>query len=244
MSRMRPQIRNPAAASRGFTLVEMAIGMLVIALLIGSILVPLQTQVEQRKVSETEKALSEIKEALMGYALTQGNLPCPAVSAADGSEDRTAGVCTGGKRQGFIPWATLGAPKLDSWGRIYRYSVTPAFANSGTKFTLATPRDILIQTRDGAGAVVPLSNANDIPAVAYSFGKNGYWGNMENGSAIGDVSLANADEDVNGNGTGQVFFSRTTTQNTGADGGEFDDLVAWLSPSVLFSRMVAAGRLP
>lgn len=228
----------------GFTLVEMAIGMLVIALLIGSILVPLQAQVEQRKVSETEKALSEIKEALIGYALVQGNLPCPAISALDGLEDRTTGACTASKRQGFLPWATLGTPKLDAWGRIYRYSVTLNFANSGTKFTLATARDIQIQTRDESGAIQLLSNVDDIPAVVYSVGKNGYWGNMENGSAIGDVSPANADEDLNGNGTGRIFFSRTTTQNTGANGGEFDDLVAWLSPSVLFSRMVAAGRLP
>ena len=244
MSRLHSGARPPWTSARGFTLVEMAIGMLVIALLIGSILVPLQTQVEQRKISETEKALSEIREALVGYALMHGNLPCPAISALDGTEDRTTGVCTGGKRQGFLPWATLGTPKLDSWGRIFHYSVTPAFANSTTKFTLATARDISIQTRDDAGNPIALSNADDIPAVVSSFGRNGYWGTMENGSAIGDVSPANADEDANGNGTGEDFFSRTATQNTAVTGGEFDDLVTWLSPSVLFARMVAAGRLP
>ncbi len=41
----------------GFSLVELAIAIFVIALLLGSILIPLSTQVEQRKTSETQKAL-------------------------------------------------------------------------------------------------------------------------------------------------------------------------------------------
>ena len=29
-----------------------------------------------------------------------------------------------------------------------------------------------------------------------------------------------------------------------APNGEFDDIVVWLSPNILFNRMIAAGRLP
>ena len=236
-----------AAASHGFSLVELAIAIFVITLLLGSILVPLSTQVEQRKTSETQKTLDEIKEALLGYALANGYLPCPAISATDGSEDRPGpGACTGGKRQGFLPWATLGTSKLDSWGHIFRYSVTPAFTNSTTLFTLSTARDISIRTRDATGAVVNLSNANDIPVVTFSVGRNGNWGTLDGGTTVGDLSATNADEDTNndGGGNGRVYFSRTTTDNTAATGGEFDDIVVWLSTSVLLNRMVAAGRLP
>lgn len=241
---------DPKTGSRGFTLVELAIGILVIALLLGSILVPLSTQVEQRKISETEKALSEIREALLGFALAQGYLPCPARSATDGAEDRTGTGCTlvsgSPKRVGFLPWTTLGSPKLDAWGRVYRYSVTPAFTNStgANLFTLTTARDISIDTRNAAGAVTDVSNANDIPLVVFSVGRNGNWGMIDNGTAIGDFSSSNVDEDTNGNGTGQVYFIRTMTDNTATTGGEFDDIVTWLSPNVLFNRMVAAGRLP
>lgn len=230
----------------GFTLVELAIAIFIITLLLGSILVPLSTQVEQRKVSETQKALNEIKEALLGYALANGHLPCPAISATNGSEDRTGPVCTFAKREGFLPWAALGTSKLDSWGRIYKYSVTPAFSNSATPFTLSTFRDISIRTRDATGTVVNLSNANDIPTLVFSVGRNGNWGTLDIGTSVGDLSATNADEDTNndGGGTGQNYFSRTTSDNTTATGGEFDDIVVWLSTSVLLNRMVAAGRLP
>ncbi len=238
--------RNPARArARGFTLVEMAIGILVIALLLGSILVPLSTQVEQRKVSETQKALDEIREALLGYAITQGYLPCPAVSAANGAEGpRTNGVCN--SRRGFLPWAALGSPKLDAWGRVYLYSVSSKFSKAppATRFTLGTERDITIQTRNAAGSLINLSNEDDTPVVILSVGKNGNWGTIDEGTATGDASGTNTDEDTNGNGTGEFFVSRTLTESTGVAGGEFDDIVAWLSPNVLFNRMVAAGQLP
>jgi prepilin-type N-terminal cleavage/methylation domain-containing protein len=232
---------------RGFTLVEMAIGILVIALLLGSILVPLSTQVEQRKISETQKALDEIREALLGFALTQGYLPCPAVSATNGAEgSRTNGVCD--NRMGFVPWGALGSPKLDAWGRIFLYSVTPAFSNAppAARFSLGTGRDITIETRDNAGTLINLSVNSNIPAVILSVGRNGHWGTIDDGTTTGDASGTNIDEDANqdGNGSGRDFIVRTQTDNSGAAGGEFDDIVAWLSPNVLFNRMVAAGQLP
>ncbi|HWA14328.1 MAG TPA: type II secretion system protein [Burkholderiales bacterium] len=246
MTSLNRSFVSVANSPKGFTLVELAIGMLVIALLLGSILVPLSAQVEQRKVAETQKVLEETREALLGFAVTQGYLPCPAVSAANGDEDRSAGTCTGGKRQGFVPWALLGTPKLDAWGHIFRYSVSPTFSTSVAPFSLASTRDITIRTRDSSGALTNLSNLNAIPAVVLSVGKNGYWGTIDNGTNVGDKlgTPDNVDEDTNGNGSGQVFVSRTITDNANATGGEWDDIVIWLSPNVLFNRMVAAGKLP
>lgn len=227
----------------GFSLVELAIGILVIALLLGSILVPLSTQVEQRKISETQKALGEIKEALIGFALTQGYFPCPAASTTNGSEGmRTTGVCN--DRQGLLPWAALGTPKLDAWGHAFRYSVSPNFSNSTSRFSMTSAADISIDSRDATGTVVDLSNANEIPVVVYSVGRNGNWGTNDDGNAVGDVSGTNVDEDTNSGGTGQVFFSRTLTTSTAITGGEFDDIIDWISPMLVFNRMVAAGKLP
>ena len=67
----------PPSKHLGFTLVELAISIFIIALLLGSILVPLATQVEQRQISETQKTIEEIKEALIGFALANSYLPCP-----------------------------------------------------------------------------------------------------------------------------------------------------------------------
>ena len=41
----------------------------------------------------------------------------------------------------------------------------------------------------------------------------------------------------------RVFVSHTPTPSNAAN-GEFDDIVVWISPNILFSRMVAAGQLP
>jgi hypothetical protein len=225
----------------------MAVAVFIIALLLGSILVPLATQVNQRNVINTQRALDETVEALAGFAITNGYLPCPAVSATNGLEDRTAGVCTGGKRRGFVPWVTLGVSKLDGWGHSFRYSVTPAFSSSVSPFTLITAADITIRTRDSAGALINLTNANSIPVVVLSQGKNGY-------GSVDDLGVLQAlpagwpasFPDENANATGSTLFVSRVAQDAGAGGagGEFDDIVTWLSPYILFNRMVAAGKLP
>ena len=53
----------------GFTLVELAVVLVIMAVLIGGMLVPLSAQRDIRNVSETQKQLSEIKEALLGFAI-------------------------------------------------------------------------------------------------------------------------------------------------------------------------------
>src|SRR5689334_11149177 len=108
---------------QGFTLVEMAVVLVILGLLLSTLLIPLSAQIDQRNYAETREQLDEIREALIGYGASHGYLPCPAVSASNGSEDRSANTCTGNKRVGFLPWAELGVPKLDSWGHLYRYSV-------------------------------------------------------------------------------------------------------------------------
>jgi prepilin-type N-terminal cleavage/methylation domain-containing protein len=231
----------------GFTLVELAIAMFIIALLLGSILVPLATQVEQRQISETQKKQDDINEALAGFAVANGYLPCPAISATNGLEDRTAGVCTASKRQGYLPWETLGVSKLDAWGRIYRYSVTLAFASATTPFTLSTSPDITIRTRDSAGALVNLTNANSVPVVVLSQGKNGYGATDNQGTALALPAAWPAnypDENTNASGS-TTFVSRTAQAESAAgSGGEFDDMVIWQPRYVLLNRMVAAGKLP
>jgi hypothetical protein len=189
--------------------------------------------------------LDEIKEALIGFAIANKYLPCPAVSSVVGSEALrdAAGNCP--SREGYIPWVALGVSKLDSWGRIFRYSVTPAFSNNTTLFTLSTARDITVKTRDSANALINLTNAGDIPAVILSHGKNGYLGATDTGSIIANASALNPDEITNAPpSVGTTFVSRSASGINVATIGEFDDIVTWLSPNILFNRMVAAGKLP
>lgn len=65
----------------GFTLIELAMVLFIVSLLIGGLLLPLAAQNEIRGRQETDKALANIREALIGFAVVNGRLPCPAVAS-------------------------------------------------------------------------------------------------------------------------------------------------------------------
>ncbi|KQN65335.1 hypothetical protein ASF04_20785 [Duganella sp. Leaf61] len=226
----------------GFTIVEIAIVLLVVGLMIGGLVAPLSSQLEQRRVTDTQRAMEDAREALFGFALRNNYLPCPAISAIDGREDRAGSICN--KRYGYLPWATLGVQKLDGWGRVLAYSVTPSFANSVSFFTLNSPRDITVATRGMDGQIIPASDANDIPAVILSFGRNGYGATSDQNTQLLDAGQGNIDEKTNLGGEGVAFVTRPASTDPRAPGGEYDDLVLWMSPNVLINRMVAAQKLP
>jgi type II secretory pathway pseudopilin PulG len=239
---------------RGFTLIEMGVVLFIVVLVLGSILVPLQTQVEQRQVSDTEKTLTEIREALLGFAVANGYLPCPdratAVSAGtpagtnvanDGLEDiNTLGECSAAN-EGNVPWTTLGIGAMDVWGNRFRYQANSNFSRRppGVTFTLASTSNIIVCAASACG--VSARYTSDAVAVIISLGKNGY-GAINANTGAANLAPTSPDEIQNQAGPSQ-FMSRTrTTSDSGA--GEFDDIVVWLSRSVLFNRMVAAGKLP
>lgn len=226
-------------AQRGFVLIEVAIALLVLALILGGILAPLNAQVEQGKIRDTNKVISDINEALLGYVMINGRLPRPATSSTNGVENASAcaseTACTG-----FIPWTTLGSGKLDAWGNIIRYSVTPAFANSA--FALTTVGTKTIQERNAASALV--SYATLVPVVVWSngpenFGTNGTAAVRANNSS----GVTNADEITN-NTASTTFIRRIQVNNSAATGGEFDDIVTFIPTAILVNKAIAAGKLP
>ena len=245
-----------AGTEHGFSLIEVAVVMFIIVLLLGSILIPLTTQVEQRQISDTQKTLDEIREALSGFALANGYLPCPDKTTAagagvglntpnDGLEDVTAaGACVAAS-EGNVPWATLGVGFSDVWGNRFRYQVSAAYAQRtpGATFTLSSSATINVCTAAGCPANTRLTGAAPDGAVAViiSLGKNGLGAiNARTGTANPAPISADENENLNGPNT---FASRTMTTADSAV-GEFDDIVIWLSKNTLFNRMVAAGKLP
>lgn len=160
--------------SRGFTLVELAVAMVIVALLLASALWPLSTQMELRAISETQRTMEEIREAIIGFTLANGRLPCPAIpgtptSQTDGTTSEPAGVedtnpypiptsspyqfvCR--RSVGVVPWTTLGTAERDAWGRRFSYRVSPAFGDApGTDATVT-------QTWATATTTSPTSPAN------------------------------------------------------------------------------------
>jgi type II secretory pathway pseudopilin PulG len=228
--------------SLGFSLTELTIVLFIVSLLIGGMIIPLGTQMEFRDIADTEKALSEAREALIGFAVVNRRLPRPAISAVNGAE---RGACANDTAcTGFIPWETLGVRKFDAWNKIIRYSVTPTFAGGGTgtdAIALSFSPTKNVRARDSSSVVdVPL--ATGVPAVVFSQGKRN-WGTDSLGNTLPDSAVNNADEDANNTGTIK-FYSRLFSTDASPPGGEFDDIVTWVPSSILFNRMIAAGRLP
>lgn len=249
MATLKPAVPSaPTFVQLGFTLIELAIVMFIVALLIGGMLLPLSAQQDIRARLETEKNLGDIHDALLGYGIINGYLPCPApvdlsTNGAESSRDAN-GVCP--IRVGLLPWTTLGLGRHDSWSHYFRYSVTPAYSNSGTgtgaKFSTSSTGDITIRTRDSSGNLQTL--AANVPAAIVSHGALGAWAYSGTGIQIADSANLNTDEDTNGNdAAGTLFVSRTPSSQGAAAPGEFDDLVVWLSTNTLINRLAAAGKL-
>ena len=233
---------NYLKGNMGFTLVEMAIALVIVGLILGGMMLPLVTLQEQASYTENRQKLGEIRETLLGYGMSHGYLPCPAISSSNGAEDRNAGTGVCNKRIGFLPWSELGFQKTDTWGHLYRYSVTSSFSNSVNKVSLINNGDITVVARDVNGAT---SNIQNIPVVVLSHGRAASWAYQDDGMQIADSSLTNVDEDVNGNtAAGTTFYTRDVNKIITSTGGEFDDLVVWIPASLYFNKMISAGQLP
>jgi prepilin-type N-terminal cleavage/methylation domain-containing protein len=285
---------------RGFTLAEIAVAVAVIALLIGGLLIPLSTQYELLRARETERTLETIRDALLGFAVANGRLPCPAdptlgaganlgqewiVTAAPpvaptfvhpGGIAPTQWCATNlpavdavrGVSAGALPWATLGVPETDAWGRRFSYMVTTVFADNagcpsslssqaippgtvggGASFCISDVSNLFVLKRQAAG---PLANLprTAVVAVVISHGRNGFNARLPGGGLVG--AAPGADENTNAiAAAGTQYIARDTIRAdipcndiAGPQLCEFDDLVIGIDAGRLVGRMVNAGRLP
>jgi prepilin-type N-terminal cleavage/methylation domain-containing protein len=257
---------KPMPRSQGFTLIEMAVVVAVIALLLGSILVPLATQVEERRFGETRRMLDDAREALLGFAIANGRLPCPASGTSSGLESPTGGGPCTNPYNGFLPAATLGIQPtddqglaIDPWGNRIRYAAAVGAGADLNVFTTAngisnrfltgtpTPDIHVCSTGILPGSEppfgFPICNAGppdttltkSAAAVLFSVGPNGRTG----GTSTDEAQNPNPNSGSND----RLFVSRPQ-RSADTTAGEFDDIVIWLSPHILYNRMVAAGKLP
>jgi prepilin-type N-terminal cleavage/methylation domain-containing protein len=219
----------------GFSLVEMAIVLFIVALLLGGLLPTISSQIEQKNRTETRKQLDEIQQALLGYAIINKRFPCPADKSIPtipgtannaGLQAGVPGACT--SPYGVVPWIELGVNETDAWGRRFTYYVNSNF--SGVSFTLSSTSTLKILDTTAGNTI-----ASNIPAVIISHGANGLGAYTPQGLQIPNATAGN-DEKTNSNGI-PPFISHDFRP-------DFDDHVVWISPNTLFNRMVSAGQLP
>ncbi len=244
--------------NRGFSLIEVGVVIFIITMVLGSILIPLSTQVEQKQINDTQTTMDQIKEALLGFVTANGYLPCPDTTGDGVADPNTPNACP--NAEGFVPWTTLNVTREDAWGNRFRYRVTPEFTNTPASGTCATgdgrlglcdSGNIRIDTPNPTTktAQILVSNA---AAIILSHGKNGYGATSANGSVKAAPPALNANETTNTSPVRLAFISRTAVGvrsdcNDSAAGQpfcEFDDIVTWISAYSIFNRLVAAGKLP
>ena len=103
----------------GFSLLELAIGLMIIALVLGGMLNPLGSLLERKQRAQAGTELERIREALVGFAMINGYLPCPATTTDPDSDTyglEDAACNSDPAAEGYIPWRTLGVPEVDPWG--------------------------------------------------------------------------------------------------------------------------------
>ncbi len=260
--------------ARAFTLVEMALVLAILGALATAALQPLGVLLEARDRRATAALLEQAIEALYGHAIMHGRLPCPdAPSDGDGHEDRSPeGLCS--TAAGLLPAADLGVRAADAWGNRLRYRVTartaPAAAGAGFTVSddgycrggdgtldLCERGELVVLTRgDDPRTVARESNAaftlaDAVPAVVVSHGANGH-GAWRPGGAMLALPAGHVDEAANA-GAGSTYYARdyaAARADCHDDGAGrpapcgFDDLLRWISPTILAARLVRAGRLP
>jgi prepilin-type N-terminal cleavage/methylation domain-containing protein len=281
----------------GFTLVEIAIVLLIVGILLGYTVALFPRQQELKQYRAVDRQMDQVIEAIIGFAQVNGRLPCPAQPDTVGVEDIN-GLVGCNTYAGFVPVNTLGLDGrfnddsllIDPWGNPIRYYVTdndfdplPAGAgeNNGiSDFTapgemravglVDTDGDNYIDLDgrylicDSAGTSTDdrCTGANTVfgqfldaggapddryagaPFVLLSMGKN--WSEptagdeLENSGGTTITGPSGKDYLLKNVAGGETTFVR----RAGGLADDFDDVVRWVSPAVLFSRMIQAGQLP
>jgi len=283
----------------GFTLVEIAIVLLIVTILLGYTVALFPRQQELKQYREVDREMDEIIAAIVGFAQVNGRLPCPSSPDTAGVED-DGGTPPCDFFGGFVPVNTLGISGklngdsllLDPWGNPYRYYVSnsdfpPTVGNGIFDFVEAGEMravglvdsdldgyidlDGLFLICDAAGGSTDdlCTGANEVfgnasgaggpyagaPFVIVSHGKD--WAEPDPG-VVGADQIENrgiketGDAGMPPNGpttndywlkdvsAGETTFVRRIT----GFADDFDDVVRWVSPNILYSKMIEAGQLP
>lgn len=210
-------------SSRGFTLLEMSIVLVIIALVTGMAMSSSISIIAQARISATQQKMKAIEDALLEYRIANDRLPCPGdntlatTNANFGLEASNPGTCTGGSpiaanysaagttntpataAEGALPVLTLGLPAdfmFDGWGNRFRYAVDVGYTAYGA-FT-NTPVGCI-------NAAITINDAISSPtrstASVYaliSHGPNGHGAYPKNGgTTLVNVNSDNTNESTN-----------------------------------------------
>jgi prepilin-type N-terminal cleavage/methylation domain-containing protein len=252
---------------RAFTLVELAVVVLIVGLLLGSAMMTLQAQSEQRAIDDTRRRLDTAVEAIIAFAVVNGRLPCPAVGGATGVESPGGGGACTSPYGGFLPASTIGFQPTDAsqyavdvWNNRIRYVVAGADAtkpllgctgastiphftsavNLKTNGISCRPGNLDLDVKCstfGAGVSATCNSATQV--VAMNTIAFIVYSTGKNGA-----TPAVYGNDENENIDADAMFINRTPSPTESSIGYYDDIMVMVPAGVVYTRLVAAGVLP
>jgi prepilin-type N-terminal cleavage/methylation domain-containing protein len=234
--------------SDGFSLIELAIVLIIIGYLMGYLLIPISAKKDQQHLKSTQKTLEEIKEALLGFAVKPiydddyaaspivgpPRIPCPARYGeyAPGHPEEEVGreditLCG---QEGFLPWKDLKVGRYDVWGNPFRYRAAIAFSTTGRNVGIDNISNNIgsLNVVNRQGNITWTVGNSHVAAIIFSDGKNN--------KADDD----NADKDQTFVHDGSVYMPNLPID----DPNNFDDILTWLSRNTLMNRLTTAKRWP
>ncbi len=205
---MRSAINN----KKGFTLIEIAIILIILGIFVAFGVEMLGVLLKGNRLNETREAIKDAKHGLIGYAMKNHRLPCPdtyADSNYDGAEDCTYSPSSPYKNT-KLPYITIGIRGKDPYLKQIYYDVNESLTTTSDGYTFCTA----LKTMTGGPQITQDGGSNYSSAVAIVL------------STSENLSL---DSSIN----------NTDTRNYESKGptADFDDIVEWVELNKLIAKM-------
>ncbi len=223
--------------------------MLIITIVFGSTMTGIKSFIETTRVSNTKKDLQIIRESIIGFAIENGRMPCPASKIcgsdsryhSDGREDWSpeASICD--EVWGLVPSVTLGVNAKDPWDNLYMYRIGDGANGYNKPIHIGTKGNIYINNDVGPESTTIATN---IAAVIYSIGANQGrgWNSESNGPSA--VEAENYSIDCNNTVLAEdntLVYKDFVPPDSNMD--EYDDVMLWMSGFYIKARLSQAGVL-
>lgn len=259
-------------AQPGFSLVELAVVVAIVALLIGGAMATYSSLTEQRTQDETTRRLNAAVDAIIGFAVINRRLPCPATAGTTGDEAPAGGGNCTTSFSGFLPAITVGVQPVDSsgylvdpWGNRIRYAVAGSVALTGCTGSSTLPQFTSqanlkangVSCKPGptdldvwngfdaciAGALPTATSCTGARTVSRVVSSQSVAFIVFSTGKNGAIA-ANYGVDEQANTDGDRVFVTRPPSDFSATTGTYDDLMVFVPAGVLYQKLIAAGVLP
>jgi prepilin-type N-terminal cleavage/methylation domain-containing protein len=243
--------------TRGFSLIEIAIVLVVVGLIVSGGLLGISPVLQANKVTQTNTQLDKIEQTLVLYVIQNGCLPCPGDATAAtlaganaGQSEATGAVyystgchATCQYAQGLVPWVSLGLARTDvtdPFGSFIDYVVATGLTGSTTMqrtppstYPTATTS---LQVQNTAAVAQTQANPNGAAYVLISHGPDGSYGYAAANGTLRTDPNGGAKQTLNeasGTAAPNAVYVQDTPQGAASANGFFDDIVRFRTAPVI-----------